>query len=110
MQLVVVYNINLFVGWEVIEGFGLVLCQYFCLFVLLFCDDYDFNGVFVGYVRCYLWSCYVYLICVFCDNIVYFEIWVWDFGVDCYFFEVVKFFYECYIDEKCGLFVLLELG
>jgi len=105
MQPAVVHNINSPVGWQAIEGFGLALRQHSRLFASLFCDDHDPNGVPVGHARRYLRSCHAHLTRVFCDNTVYPRIWTRDLGVDRQLFEVVKFPYERYINEKRGWFV-----
>lgn len=106
LQPAVVHAINSRVAWQAISWFGLALRQRSRLFVSLFCDDVDDNGVPVGYARSYLRSCYQHLSCVFTDNTVSPQKWVDELGVPKELFAVLPFPYDRPVEHKEDMFEL----
>lgn len=71
LEIGVLHIINSRYFWSVLEKYGLAITQKTKVFASVFCDDYDLNGLPVGYGREYLPVCYKYISKVFTDNQVY---------------------------------------
>ncbi len=76
--------------WEAINRYGLAIRQKTRIFASLYCDDYDRNGLPVGYARQYLVHCYPHLTKVFSDNSAFPALLMQTYGFNSKLFSIIK--------------------
>jgi len=68
LQIDVLHIINSRHTWEAVKKFGAAIHQNTRIFASLYCNDYDIDGIPVGYANDYLPSTYLYLERIISDN------------------------------------------
>ena len=90
LKIGVLHVINSRHVWEVICKYGLPIKQNTKIFASVYCDDFDKNGIPVGFARQYLENCYKHIARVFCDNTVYRDVLCGTYGYPTELFQVLN--------------------
>ncbi|PRM91348.1 hypothetical protein CJ672_09695 [Arcobacter cryaerophilus gv. occultus] len=90
LKIEVLHIINSRHAWEVIKEYGKAITNHTKIFASLYCDDYDTNGIPVGYARDFLPDCYKYIKKVFVDNNNFPKMLCKEYGYPLELFQVLK--------------------